>query len=39
MYVKRRENASSDDEELQVEECRVCFKSGRAVMIVWVGFI
>lgn len=39
VYVKRRENASSDDEELQVEECRVCFKSGRAVMIVWVGFI
>lgn len=33
VYVKRRENASSDDEELQVEECRVCFKSGRAVMI------
>lgn len=33
VYVKRRENASSDDEELQAEECRVCFKSGKAVMI------
>ena len=33
VYVKRRENASSDDGELQVKECRVCFKSGRAVMI------
>ena len=33
VYVKRRENASSDDEEVEVEECRVCFKSGKAVMI------
>ncbi|KAK3004804.1 hypothetical protein RJ639_018430, partial [Escallonia herrerae] len=33
VYVKRRENASSDEEDPEVEECRVCFKSGRAVMI------
>lgn len=33
VYVKRTENANSDDEELEMEECRVCFKSGKAVMI------
>ncbi|KAL4198318.1 hypothetical protein AMTRI_Chr03g139580 [Amborella trichopoda] len=33
VYVKRRENASSDGEDPEVEECRVCFRSGRAVMI------
>ncbi|KAF8395856.1 hypothetical protein HHK36_019810 [Tetracentron sinense] len=33
VYVKRRENASSDDEDPEVEECRVCFKSGKALMI------
>ncbi|KAF4346337.1 hypothetical protein G4B88_013068 [Cannabis sativa] len=33
VYVRRREDASSDDEDPVVEECRVCFKSGRAVMI------
>lgn len=33
VYVKRREDASSDDEVVEVEECRVCFKSGKAVMI------
>ena len=33
VYVRRREDASSDDEDPQVEECRVCFKSGKAVMI------
>lgn len=33
VYVKRREDASSDDEDPEVEECRVCFKSGRSVMI------
>ncbi|PON89187.1 Zinc finger, FYVE/PHD-type [Trema orientale] len=33
VYVRRREDASSDDEDPEVEECRVCFKSGRAVMI------
>ncbi|KAK9273264.1 hypothetical protein L1049_018071 [Liquidambar formosana] len=33
VYVKRREDASSDDEDPEVEECRVCFKSGKAVMI------
>lgn len=33
VYVKRREDASSDDEEPE-EECRVCFKpAGRRVMI------
>ncbi|KAL5719567.1 Origin of replication complex subunit 1B [Ranunculus cassubicifolius] len=33
VYVKRRENASSDDEDPEVEECRVCCKAGRALMI------
>ncbi|XP_016899376.1 origin of replication complex subunit 1B-like [Cucumis melo] len=33
VYVRRREDASSDDEDPEVEECRVCFKSGNAVMI------
>lgn len=33
VYVKRREDASSDDEEPEVEECRVCVKAGRNVMI------
>lgn len=33
VYVKRREDASSDDEDPEVEECRICFKSGKAVMI------
>ncbi|GMY16291.1 origin of replication complex subunit 1B-like [Fagus crenata] len=33
VYVKRREDASSDDEEPEMEECRVCFKARRAVMI------
>ncbi|XP_017227606.1 origin of replication complex subunit 1A [Daucus carota subsp. sativus] len=33
VYVKRREDASSDGEDPDVEECRVCFKAGRAVMI------
>ncbi|KAF5447808.1 hypothetical protein F2P56_033330 [Juglans regia] len=33
VYVKRREGANSDDEEPEMEECRVCFKTGRAVMI------
>ncbi|KAK1588310.1 hypothetical protein Q3G72_021951 [Acer saccharum] len=33
VYVKRREDASSDDEGPEVEECRVCFKAGRNVMI------
>ncbi|KAI3449954.1 hypothetical protein Pfo_006619 [Paulownia fortunei] len=34
VYVKRREDASSDDEEPEVEECRVCFKpAGRRIMI------
>uniref|UniRef100_A0A0A0LED3 Origin recognition complex subunit 1 n=1 Tax=Cucumis sativus TaxID=3659 RepID=A0A0A0LED3_CUCSA len=33
VYVRRREDASSDDEDPEVEECRVCFKSGNAIMI------
>ncbi|KAL2557223.1 Origin of replication complex subunit 1A [Forsythia ovata] len=34
VYVKRREDASSDEEDPEVEECRVCFKpSGRRIMI------
>ncbi|XP_010247189.1 PREDICTED: origin of replication complex subunit 1A-like [Nelumbo nucifera] len=33
VYVKRREDASSDDEDPEVEECRICFKSGKARMI------
>ncbi|XVF04701.1 hypothetical protein REPUB_Repub05bG0107700 [Reevesia pubescens] len=33
VYVKRREDASSDDEVPEMEECRVCFKVGRSVMI------
>ncbi|XP_019155324.1 PREDICTED: origin of replication complex subunit 1A-like isoform X4 [Ipomoea nil] len=33
VYVKRREDASSDDEDPEVEECKVCFMAGRAVMI------
>ncbi|GFP87012.1 origin of replication complex subunit 1 [Phtheirospermum japonicum] len=34
VYVKRREDASSDDDEPEVEECRVCFKpAGRRIMI------
>lgn len=32
VYVKRREDASSDDEDPEVE-CMICFKSGRGVMI------
>ncbi|GFZ13004.1 origin recognition complex 1 [Actinidia rufa] len=31
--VKRREEASSADEDPEVEECRVCYKTGKAVMI------
>lgn len=33
VYVQRREDASSDDEYTEVEDCWVCFKSGKAVMI------
>ncbi|XP_052192375.1 origin of replication complex subunit 1B-like [Diospyros lotus] len=33
VYVKRREDGSSDDEDPEIEECRVCFKAGKAVMI------
>ncbi|XP_050225555.1 origin of replication complex subunit 1B-like [Mercurialis annua] len=33
VYVKRRDDASSDEEEPEVEECRVCFKAGKAAML------
>ncbi|KAJ4844010.1 Origin of replication complex subunit 1B [Turnera subulata] len=33
VYVKRREDASSDEEDPEMEECRVCFKAGKAIMI------
>lgn len=33
VYVKRREDAESDNEDPEVEECVVCFKAGTAVMI------
>ncbi|MQL79096.1 hypothetical protein Taro_011526, partial [Colocasia esculenta] len=33
VYVKRREGAESDAEDPEVEECRICFKSGKALMI------
>ncbi|KAK9192433.1 hypothetical protein WN944_003124 [Citrus x changshan-huyou] len=31
--VKRREDASSDEEDPEVEECRICFRAGRNVML------
>ncbi|KAF5725484.1 origin of replication complex subunit 1B-like [Tripterygium wilfordii] len=33
VYVKKREDASSDDEDPDIEECRVCFKAGKTLMI------
>lgn len=33
VYVKRREDAISDDEDPEMEECRVCFFSNNDVMI------
>lgn len=33
VYVKRREDADSDNEDPEVEECVMCFKAGRTVMI------
>ncbi|PWA82590.1 origin of replication complex 1B [Artemisia annua] len=34
VYVKRREDeANSDNEDPEVEECRICFKVGRNVMV------
>ncbi|KAJ6811725.1 putative origin of replication complex subunit 1 isoform X2 [Iris pallida] len=29
VYVKRKEGADSDDEDPEVEECRICFEAGR----------
>ncbi|KAL5984373.1 Origin recognition complex, subunit 1 [Asimina triloba] len=33
VYVKRRDDASSEGEDPEVEECRICFKSGKRLMI------
>lgn len=34
VYVRRREDASSDDEDPEVEECRICYKpAGKVIMI------
>ncbi|XP_050363029.1 origin of replication complex subunit 1A-like [Argentina anserina] len=33
VYVKRKEEEDGDEEVGEVEQCRVCFKSGKAVMI------
>ncbi|KAF5740602.1 origin of replication complex subunit 1B-like [Tripterygium wilfordii] len=33
VYVKKREGASSDDEDPDIEECRVCFMAGKTLMI------
>ncbi|KAH0691382.1 hypothetical protein KY289_018740 [Solanum tuberosum] len=34
VYVKRREDAGSDNEDPEVEECRICYKpAGRVIMI------
>ncbi|EPS68518.1 hypothetical protein M569_06243, partial [Genlisea aurea] len=34
VYVKRREDAESDDEDPDVEECRVCFKAGGSKIMI-----
>ncbi|KAK4764208.1 hypothetical protein SAY87_013646 [Trapa incisa] len=33
VYVKRREDASSDDEDPEVEDCMICFRVGTTIMI------
>ncbi|KAJ6811726.1 origin of replication complex subunit 1-like [Iris pallida] len=33
VYVKRKEGADSDDEDPEMEECRICFEAGRSLMI------
>ncbi|KAK9154976.1 hypothetical protein Sjap_002456 [Stephania japonica] len=33
VYVKRREDVRADEEDPEVEDCRICFKSGRALML------
>lgn len=33
VYVKRREDATSDEEDPEVEDCRLCFSSGEDIMI------
>lgn len=33
VYVRRRENAESDEDDPEQEECRMCFEAGRSLMI------
>lgn len=33
VYVKRKEAPESADDDPEVEECRICFRTGRRVMI------
>ncbi|KAG0485497.1 hypothetical protein HPP92_009576 [Vanilla planifolia] len=33
VYVKRREEQESDDEDPEVEDCRICFENGGYVMV------
>ncbi|RAL43099.1 hypothetical protein DM860_009881 [Cuscuta australis] len=33
VYVKRKDGTSSEDEDPEVEECKVCFRAGNSVMI------
>ncbi|KAK4780084.1 hypothetical protein SAY87_016190 [Trapa incisa] len=33
VYVRRRDDASSEEEDPEVEECRICFRVGTAIMI------
>ncbi|PIA58745.1 hypothetical protein AQUCO_00500589v1 [Aquilegia coerulea] len=33
VYVKRREDSCSDNEDPEVEECRICFNVGKTIMI------
>lgn len=33
VYVRRREDAESDEDDPEVEDCRICFNSGKSIMI------
>ena len=33
VYVRRREDAESDEEDPEIEDCRICFKARKIVMI------
>ncbi|CAA6667334.1 unnamed protein product [Spirodela intermedia] len=33
VYVRRREDAESDADDPEVEDCRICFNSGKSIMI------